>query len=62
MFPDLQDSHVNAPRVLVIGREARRVGGLGHLAVQDLLEGVHPLAGVVGHVLLVTVSAEFFGG
>lgn len=33
------------PGVLVVGREARRVGGLGDLAVVDLLEGVDALAG-----------------
>lgn len=32
------------PGVLVVGREARRVGGLGDLAVVDLLEGVDALA------------------
>ena len=33
------------PGVLVVGREASRVGGLGDLAVVDLLEGVEALAG-----------------
>lgn len=33
------------PGVLVVGREASRVGGLGDLAVVDLLEGVDALAG-----------------
>jgi len=32
------------PGVLVVGREASRVGGLGDLAVVDLLEGVEALA------------------
>ena len=34
-------------RPLIVGREARRVRRLGHLAVHDLLEGVAP-AGAVG--------------
>ena len=34
----------NLPRVLVIGREASGVGGLGDLAVNDLLQGVDALA------------------
>lgn len=33
------------PGVLVVGGEASRVGGLGNLAVVDLLEGVEALAG-----------------
>ena len=45
-FPIL--SHANmglgVPGVLVVGREASRVGGLGDLAVVDLLEGVEALA------------------
>lgn len=32
---------------LVVGREARGVGRLGHLALEDLLEGVDALAGAV---------------
>lgn len=36
---------VDVPGVLVVGREASRVGGLGDLAVVDLLEGVEALAG-----------------
>lgn len=35
---------VDVPGVLVVGREASRVGGLGDLAVVDLLEGVEALA------------------
>jgi hypothetical protein len=35
---------LNVPGVLVVGREASRVGGLGDLAVVDLLEGVEALA------------------
>ena len=36
---------LGVPGVLVVGREASRVGGLGDLAVVDLLEGVEALAG-----------------
>jgi len=35
---------LGVPGVLVVGREASRVGGLGDLAVVDLLEGVEALA------------------
>ena len=35
---------LSVPGVLVVGREASRVGGLGDLAVVDLLEGVEALA------------------
>ena len=36
---------LGVPGVLVVGREASRVGGLGDLAVVDLLKGVEALAG-----------------
>lgn len=42
----------NVPRVLVIGGESSRVCRLGDLAVQDFLEGIHPLAFFVQSVLL----------
>jgi hypothetical protein len=35
---------IAVPGVLVVGREASRVGGLGDLAVVDLLKGVEALA------------------
>lgn len=41
----------DAPRVLVIGRESRRVGALGHLAVEDLAQSVAALAVLVKSVL-----------
>ena len=41
----------NVPRVLVIGGESSRVCRLGDLAVQDFLEGIHPLAVFVQSVL-----------
>lgn len=42
----------NVPRVLVIGGEPSWVCRLGDLAVQDFLEGIHPLAVFVQSVLL----------
>jgi hypothetical protein len=36
------------PRVLVVGREARGVGALGDLAVNDLAEGVDALGRILG--------------
>lgn len=44
LFLSHVDIGLGVPGVLVVGREASRVGRLGDLAVVDLLEGVEALA------------------
>jgi hypothetical protein len=45
LFPTHGRYVLDVPRVLIVGREASRMGGLGDLAMVNLLEGVEALAG-----------------